>query len=167
MPRYVFHSFDFDRDGWRAAQVRRIGAVQGQPILYSNEWEDVAAGGDPAIQGWIDEQMRGKSCNVVLIGSRTAGRRWVEYEFRKAWADRKGVVGVRIHRLLDSAKLQDDPGANPFARFELDSARGKVSFDSVVPMYDPPYAASKDVYACIAENLETWVEEGIRVRAQW
>jgi hypothetical protein len=167
MPRQVFHTFDFDRDAWRAAQVRAIGAVQGQPILRSNEWEDVAQGGDPAIKAWIDEQMRGKSCDVVLIGSRTAGRRWIEYEFRKAWSDRRGVVGVHVHRLLDRLQKQDTKGANPFSRFQIDTPTGKVDLDRVVPVYDPPYAASKDVYACIAENLEEWVEEGIRVRSRW
>lgn len=65
----------------------RIGAVRGQPLLRSNAWEDVADGGDPAVPPRIDEQMRGKNCEVVLIGTYTAGLRWVEYELKKARRD--------------------------------------------------------------------------------
>ena len=82
MARRVFYSFHYDLDNWRVQQVKNMGAVEGQPLLSANEWEDVEAGGAKAIQKWIDEQMAGKSCNVVLIGSETAGRRWVEYEIK-------------------------------------------------------------------------------------
>ncbi|MBR9766708.1 MAG: TIR domain-containing protein, partial [Rhodobacteraceae bacterium] len=37
----------------------------------------------------------------VLIGSETASRQWVRYEIRKAWKERKGVLGIQIHGLKD------------------------------------------------------------------
>lgn len=75
MARRVFYSFHYQNDAWRVQQVKNMGAVEGQPLLSSQKWEDVAKGGDAAIRKWIDDQMKGKSCNVVLIGSKTAGRR--------------------------------------------------------------------------------------------
>ena len=46
--------------------------------------------------------MRGRSCVVVLIGSKTANREWVQYEIKKAWKDGKALLGVYIHGLKKS-----------------------------------------------------------------
>ncbi|GGX49021.1 TIR domain-containing protein [Streptomyces chartreusis] len=165
MTRKVFFSFRYKLDNWRVQTVKNMGRVEGQPLLTSNQWEDVARNGDTAIQRWIDEQMAGKSCDIVLIGNQTAGRRWVEYEFKKAWGDGKGVVGIYIHQLLDQNRRPTSKGRNPFAGFTLND--GKVAFDRVVRAYDPAGYNSTSVYASISENIETWVEEAIQIRKQW
>ncbi len=123
--RRVFYSFHYQLDNWRVQQIRNIGAIEGQSFLSSNQWEDVAKGGDAAIRAWIDEQMKGKSCNVVLIGSNTAGRRWVNYEFTKAWGDRKGVLGVHIHRLEDRS---GDP--RPREPIPSEGSRSRIATDA-------------------------------------
>lgn len=165
MARKVFYSFHYQLDNWRVQQVMNMGAIEGQPLLSSQAWEDVAKGGDAAIQEWIDDQMKGKSCNVVLIGSQTVGRKWVNYEFTKAWGDGKGVLGIYIHRLLDSNGSSASKGSNPFSRFTLNG--GKVQFDAVVPVYDPSGLTSTDVYNTIKNNIERWVEDAIGVRGRW
>ncbi|WP_078886315.1 TIR domain-containing protein [Streptomyces sp. MUSC 125] len=165
MARKVFYSFRYKYDNWRVQTIKNIGAVEGQPLLSSNAWEDVARQGDAAIKRWIDEQMRGKSCNVVLIGAHTYNRPWIEYEFKKAWSDRKGVLGIHIHKLLDSDKKPTTKGKNPFSRFTLND--GKVQFDQVVPVYDPAGNTSTAAFAVIRDNIESWVEEAIKVRSQW
>lgn len=165
MARRVFYSFHYQLDNWRVQQVMNMGAIEGQPLLNSQQWEDVAKGGDAAIQRWIDEQMKGKSCNVVLIGSQTAGRKWVQYEFTKAWRDGKGVVGIHIHRLLDRNGNSTSKGRNPFSGFTL--KEGTVQFDAVVPVYDPTGQTSTDVYNTIRNNIERWVEYAIGVRNRW
>lgn len=119
MARKVFYSFHYQRDSWRVQTVRNIGTVEGQPLLNPNKWEDVARGGDPAIKRWIDEQMKGKSCHVVLIGKETAGRRWVNYEIEKAWNSGKGVVGIYIHKLLDHEKKSTQRAPTPSRRSRL------------------------------------------------
>jgi len=43
---------------------------------------------------------------------------------------------------------------------------GNVSLSSIVKAYDPPYSASKDVYAHIEKNLEAWIEEAIKIRGE-
>jgi MTH538 TIR-like domain (DUF1863) len=167
LARKVFYSFHYQLDSWRVQTVMNMGQVEGQPLLGSQSWEDVAKGGDRAIEAWIDEQMKGKSCNVVLIGSQTAGRKWVNYEFRKAWADGKGVVGVYIHKLLDRDGNVAQKGANPFSGFTVGEGSKKKPFDQVVKAYNPNGLTSKEVYGTIAANITDWIEEAIDIRGKW
>ncbi len=159
--RRVFYSFHYQLDNWRVQQVMNMGVVEGQPLLGSQRWEDVARGGDAAIQSWIDEQMKYKSCDVVLIGSQTAGRRWVEYEIRKAWGDKKGVVGIYIHRLHDKDGKSSSKGANPFSRIKMTDGK---TMDAYVKTHDPAGLTSGDVYNTIKNNIEKWVEDAIAAR---
>jgi hypothetical protein len=39
MARKVFFSFHFDKDNWRAAQVRNVGVVDGNTPVLGNDWE--------------------------------------------------------------------------------------------------------------------------------
>ncbi len=104
MKRRVFYSFHYDQDSWRAAEVRNIGALDGNELSADNDWETVKKGGDLAIKRWIVEQMKGRTCCAVLVGSETAKREWVDYEIKEAWHVGMGVVGIRIHGLGDSNK---------------------------------------------------------------
>ena len=94
MARRVFYSFHYAPDNWRASQVRNIGTVEGNQPAKDNDWETVTKGGDKAIEDWISDQMDGRSCVVVLIGSGTANRKWINHEIVKAWNDGKGILGV-------------------------------------------------------------------------
>lgn len=80
MARKVFYSFHFKPDNWRASQVRNMGVIEGNAPVSDNEWEEIKKGGDEAIESWINDQLSGKSCAIVLIGENTAGRKWIEYE---------------------------------------------------------------------------------------
>jgi hypothetical protein len=163
MARRVFHSFHYQRDAYRVQQVRNMGVIEGQRLLSSNDWEAVKRGGDAAIRRWIDEQMAGRSSVVVLIGSQTAGRKWVNYEITNGWNRDKSIVGVHIHKLKDGWGNQSSKGANPFAVFKLNG----TSLSSVVKTYDAPYTTSTYVYDYIKENLEEWVEEALRIRSTY
>jgi len=79
MARRVFYSFHYEPDVTRAAKVRNMGIVEGNRSATDHDWEQITKGGDKAIQKWIDDQLDGKSCNVVLIGENTAGRKWINY----------------------------------------------------------------------------------------
>lgn len=162
MARRVFFSFHYQRDAWRASQVRNIGVVEGNPSATDNKWEEVKRGGDAAIRRWIDEQLTGRSCTIVLVGAETASRQWVKYEIEKSWNDgNKGLFGIRIHRLLDHSQQATIAGSNPFDQFTLNDGR-KLS--SAVKLYDPPYIASSDVYAHISQNIGKWIEAAIASR---
>lgn len=160
MKRQVFYSFYYNEDNWRAAQVRNMGILEGNSPSLDNDWETITKGGDSAIQRWIDSQMQNRSCAVLLIGSNTSGRKWINYEIKKAWESNKGLVGINIHRLLDRNSQSSMKGSNPFGNFHLN---GK-SMSSVVKVYDPPYLNSKDVYNYIKMNISKWIEEGIEIR---
>ena len=118
--RQVFFSFHYDEDVWRVAQVRNIGAVEGQPLFSDNGWEKVRRTSEEAIKRWINKEMEMRSCVVVLIGTHTASRKWVKYEIEQAWKKGKGIVGIYIHRLENSCKQQADKGENPFDSFCVD-----------------------------------------------
>ena len=88
-----FASFHYDRDYARVQQVLNMGAIEGQTIVSSQKWEEVKRNGKAAVEKWIDDQMKGKSAVVVLVGAETASREWVNYEIRKAWNSYKPIVG--------------------------------------------------------------------------
>lgn len=162
MVRRAFFSFHYQRDAWRASQVRNIGVVEGNPSVTDNRWEEVKRGGDAAIRRWIDEQLTGRRCTIVLVGAETASRQWVKYEIEKSWNDgNKGLFGIRIHRLLDHNQQATVAGGNPFDQFTLKDGR-KLS--AAVKLYDPPYTASGDAYAHISQNLAQWIEAAIASR---
>lgn len=164
MARRLFYSFHYKPDCSRAAQVRNMGVIEGNKPATDNEWERITRGGASAIERWIDSQLNGKSCNVILIGENTAGRKWINYEIKAAWNSKKGVVGVYIHRLKDLNGYQSSKGSNPFEYFKMDGSEKKLS--SIVAAYNPPYTNSKDVYAYINDNLFDWIEEAIEIREE-
>ena len=163
MARKAFYSFHYVPDNWRAGQVRNMRVIEGNEPVSDNDWESVTGKGDAAIQKWIDDQLSGKSVAVVLIGSKTAGRKWIKYEIKKAWEDGKGVLGVYVHNLKDKTGSQATKGLNPFADFNISG----TSLSSIVKAYDPPYSQSTDVYNHVSTNLLTWIEEAITIRAKY
>jgi hypothetical protein len=160
MARKVFYSFHYQPDCSRAALVRNMGVVEGNIPATDNDWESVKRGGDAAIERWINDQLSDKSAAVVLIGANTAGRKWIKYEVKTAWEQRKGLLGIHIHGLKDLAGNQSVKGANPFSDFFL----GSTKLDSIVKTYSPPFLDSKLVYGYIKDNLAAWIEEAIRIR---
>lgn len=160
MARRTFFSFHYEPDCWRAAQIRNMGAVEGNTPVSDNDWEEVKKGGDTAIEKWIAEQLKGRSCTIVLVGANTASRKWVKYEIKESWNGMKGIVGIHIHNLLDRDKKQSQKGSNPFDSFTV----GDKKLSSIVKLYDPPYTTSTDVYDYIKQNLAGWVDEAIEIR---
>jgi hypothetical protein len=163
MARRVFYSFHYIPDAWRTSQVRNIGKIEGNKPASDNDWETVKKGGDNAIKKWIDDQLNGRSCTIVLIGSETAGRKWINYEIEKSWKDGKGVFGIFIHNLKDENGKQATKGKNPFSDIKING----LSISSIVKAYDPPYSDSKDVYAYISNNIEKWIEDAITIRNKY
>lgn len=150
MIRKVFFSFHFDNDAWRAGQVRNMGVVDGSEPVKGNRWEDVKSKSDEVIKQWIDNNLKDKSCLVVLIGEETANRKWVKYEINKAIELGKAVCGVYIHKLKDQDGKTSKKGSNPLPKD--------------VPIFDSNYQCSSSVYDDIKENIADLVEEAIQLR---
>lgn len=155
MAKSVFYSFHYAQDSWRVQQVINMGALEGQPLLKAQEWETVKRNGDAAVQQWIHQQMAYKKAVVVLIGSKTASRRWVKHEIVEAWNRKIPLVGVRIHGLADSFGKIGVRGPDPFASIALPSGK---SVGDYVPVFDPAGWNSKEVHANIAANIANWVD---------
>lgn len=179
MKRKVFYSFHYAKDSWRAGQVRNIGVVEGDEPLTSNKWEEVKQKGDANILKWIKDSLVGKSCLVVLIGEKTAERKWCNREIEEAWRAGKGIVGIYIHNLKDILGNQSTKGKNPFRTFYVDKTYtyiakrdskvddNEILLSSVCHAYDPPYGMSTNVYKYISDHIEEWVEEAIRIRKMY
>ena len=78
MARQTFFSFRYKKDNWRAGIVRNTWVTQDRKasgFFDSAAWEEVKKKNDSAIEEWIDEQLKGTSVTVVLIGSDTAGKK--------------------------------------------------------------------------------------------
>lgn len=141
MARRVFFSFHFDRDNWRVAKVRNSQVVsdyEKNPFYDKADWEAIKKQGDEAIQKWIDEQLKGTSVTVVLIGNETAKRRWVNYEIEKSLEDGKGLIGIDISKIKDRDGNTDETGVNP------------------LPSDCPYYGWNRDNGY---ENLGQWIED--------
>lgn len=159
--RQVFYSFHYENDAWRASQIRNIGVIEGNEPVSDNEWEKVTQGGSTSIKSWIDKQMKGRSCTVVLIGSETADRKWINYEIRESWNRNMGVVGIYIHGLKDYNKVTSDKRENPFNYIKLGDGK---ALSSVVKCYNPSGNDSKSRYNWIVDHISEIIEEAIRVR---
>jgi hypothetical protein len=160
MARRTFFSFHYKFDNWRVAKVRDMGVVEDNKPVSDNDWETIKGGGDRAIKDWIAGQLKGRTCTIVLVGERTAGRKWIKYEIEGSWKAGMGVVGIRIHKLEDGNGEQSRKGGNPFDDIKI----GGEKLSTIVKLYDPPQITSKGVYDHIKKNIADWVEEAIEIR---
>ena len=162
MARRCFYSFHYRPDNWRAATVRNIGSIDGNAPVSDNDWETVTKGGDAAIKRWIANQMDGRSCTVVLVGSDTANRKWINHEIIESWNKRMGVVGIYIHGLLDRNGNVCTKGLNPFDFIRYGDTGRKLS--SIARCYNPAGSNSKERYKWICEHLQNAAEEAVGIR---
>jgi hypothetical protein len=117
MARRVFFAFHYERDIWRAGQVRNSWVTQDREAAGfwdAASWEEVKKRGEEAVKRWIDKELEGTSVTVVLIGTETSERKYVQYEINKSWEKGNGLIGVYIHNLRDQDRRTDTKGADPF-----------------------------------------------------
>ena len=160
--RQVVYSFHYKPDCWRASQVRNIGVVEGNKPAPDNEWEKITSAGDDAIKKWINDQMKYRSCTIVLVGSKTANRKWINYEIVKSWNEGMGIVGIYIHGLKNSEGYISEKGNNPFDYIDYGDNGKKLS--AIVKCYNPTGKNSKERYDCISQYISDAVEEAIKIR---
>jgi len=167
MARKVFFSFHFKNDHSRTQQVRNMNFLEGNSTVTANKWEEIKSSGESAIKKWIDDNMSGKSCVVVLVGSETADRAWVKYEIKKAWEDKRGVLGVHINGLKDLDGNTSTKGSNPFTNIKVSEDGVLKTLGSIPKLITPSGSTSKDKYADIRDNIADWIEEAIEYRKKY
>ncbi len=158
MAKKVFFSFHFKNDCMRTQQVRNMGALEGNQPVTAQKWEEVKGQGDAAVEKWIEDNMKGKSCVVVLIGEETSKRPWVKHEIIKAWKDGKGVLGIYIHNLKCPNNGTCSQGANPFDGITMTNEKKMSAY---VQCYNPK---ASDAYNDIAGNIESWIDAAVKAR---
>ena len=139
MARRVFFSFHYERDVWRAGQVRNSWVTKDREsagFWDSVSWEEVKKKGNTAIETWIDDQLKGTSVTVVLIGAETASRPYVGYEIKQSHIRDNGMLGIYIHNLKDMNGRSDTKGNNPFDNWQVEADGRKAIFSSLYPTYD-------------------------------
>lgn len=139
MARRTFFSFHFERDVWRASQVRNSWVTQDREAAGywdSAAWEEVKRKGQTAVESWIDEQLKGTSVTVVLIGLETAQRDYVGYEIKQSHSKGNGILGISIHGMKDSNGYTDSAGANPFRNWQIQKDGRTVLLSDIYPTYD-------------------------------
>ena len=163
--RQVMFSFEFNKDSWRAGQVKNMGKVSNNSTFSANDWEEVKEKTDTKIKEWIDNQLTMRSCLVVLIGHTTSSRKWVKYEIEKAYEMGKGIVGVYVHNLKDKNGNQDLKGSNPF--YSIFVGKDNERLSKYVECYDSNYSISQNVYNDIESKLEDLIETAIDNRTNY
>jgi hypothetical protein len=159
MARKTFFSFHYERDAWRAANVRNSGALSTDDeagFIDAADWEELEREGDAAIKKWIKEQLNGTSVTAVLIGAETADREWVIYEIRESWKRGNAVIGVRIHGVKNQDGKTDIAGADPLDAILFEDG---TALSSMCKTYD--WVADKG-----RENLGTWLENAVTAREE-
>ena len=174
--RQIFYSFHYANDCWRTQIVRNIGSIEGNKPVSANDWEEVRCQGSDAVRRWIDNAMYYRSCVVVLVGSETANRPWVQYEIEHAWKTGKGIVCIDIHNFKDSLGHVSYAGSNPLSMFCIDKTMNyidkhsspadgnEICLDRVCRFFKP---SAYNTYKDIEDNIEALVEEAIRIRNQY
>lgn len=160
--RQVFFSFEYNKDAWRAAQVRNMGKVSEDSTFSGNDWEEVKRKDDQSIKKWINDQMAMRSCIVVLVGATTYTRKWVKYEVQRAYDLNKGIVAICVHNLRDREGNQTIKGQNPLDYvFTSDG----ISLSKYCMCFDSKYTSSKSAYADIENHIQSLIEYAISHKA--
>ena len=117
MARRVFFSFRYKNDNWRAGVVRNSWVCKGHDVagfFDSAEWEKVKRKDDNEIKKWIDLQLEGTSVTVVLIGSDTYNKKWINYEILSSCKRGNGILGIYVHNIRNRFGSRASKGKNPF-----------------------------------------------------
>jgi hypothetical protein len=162
MTRHVFYSLHYDADRSRVAPILNSTVLIANTEAKLAEWDKIKRSGEFAIKRWLEQQLKGRSCTVVLIGAATASRPWVHYEIEHSHALGLGLFGIYVHALKDAKGRQSAKGANPFEAPES----GLGSLATRVPVFDPPESDSKLAYRHIADNMARWAEEAVEIAKQ-
>ena len=155
--RKVFFSFDWD-DVWRVNQIRNSwvakGSYKNAGFIDSVDFEEVKKGGDKAIKQWIDNQLKGTSVTVVLVGEETDSSKYVNYEIQKSIEKQNGLIEIYIHSVKDQNNKMASKGGSPFKK---------------PPINFSPHQNGILTYPCCScydwindhgyENMGSWIEK--------
>ncbi|MBO4395101.1 MAG: TIR domain-containing protein [Eubacterium sp.] len=159
MARRVFFSFHYANDINRSMTVRNSWVVQGKEaagFVDHSEFEQIKRQGVKAVHNWIDKQLEGTSVTVVLIGTETLNRPYVQYEICKSLQRGNALIGVHISGIKDMRTLRTSPRGNVHTIIGNYNDGTPAYFDVVCDgIYD--YIVQNGYY-----NMGRWIEAAVR-----
>lgn len=159
MVRRVFFSFHYERDIWRVNVVRNSWLTKSDResagFWDSSLWEKTKLRGENAIKRLIDEGLKYSSVTTVLIGAKTATRKYVLYEMEQSYLRDKGILGIYIHNIKDNDGRRDLKGQNPLDFRYIEKNSRRVYFSQLYHTYD---WVTDSGY----QNFASWVEIAAR-----
>jgi len=159
MARKVFFSFHYERDVWRAGQIRNSWVTKPDRetagFWDSASWEEVKKKGEDAIHRWIDNQLNGTSVTVVLIGAETNDRPYVDYEIQQSSKIGNGLLAIYINNMKNQFGKTDTKGKNPFDFWHKNRKGQQIYFNQIYSTYDWVLDRGYD-------NLGEWVEKAAK-----
>ncbi len=163
--RHVFFSFHY-ADVWRANQVRNMWVVDKQATRFTDSaaFEAVKRRGDRAIKNWIDTQILGTAVTVVLIGSDTLNRPYVQYEIEQSIRRGNGLLGIHINQLKDNGgrtkRIAPTNNLNKYNPTRLNYFLSPEKYET--KMLPITYFGLETAHEYIRNNIGNWVEEAAR-----
>jgi hypothetical protein len=116
MARRVYFAFHFENDIFRVNQVRNSNVVAGPDragFYDHSEYEEAKKKGEEEIKRLIRDKLNNTTVTVVLIGTETASRPFVQYEIAQSIARKNGLLGVYIHHLKGQGERTSSRGPKP------------------------------------------------------
>lgn len=101
MARRVFFSFHF-ADIWQVNQIRNANVIPGPDragFYDHSEYLEAKKKGDDHVKRLLRRKLEGTSVTVVLIGHKTASRRYVKYEIGQSLKRNNGLLGIFVHAM--------------------------------------------------------------------
>jgi hypothetical protein len=152
--RRVYFAFHYDRDVWRANEVRHSWVTKDREaagFVDAADFEKVERQGEEAVHRWINSQLENTSVTAVLIGAETSTRGYVTYEIKQSYSRANGMLGVYVHNLKDQHGRTDMQGQNPFGTLYIEKDERKTYLSQMYPTYD---WVTNDGF----NNFSGWVE---------
>ncbi len=119
--RSVFFSFDYDDvKNFKVNVVRNSWLLKetNESFVDRSIWEKSKLKTPAKIKALIDTGIIGTSVTAILVGDRTATRRFVKYEIVKSFERGNGLISIYINRVRGTSGLTSR-GRNPFDRLAL------------------------------------------------
>lgn len=155
MARRVFFSFHYENDINRSMIVRNSWVTKGKEaagFIDKAAFEQVKRQGTDAVHRWIDQQLEGTSVTVVLIGSETLNRPFVQYEICQSLQRDNAVIGVLIHGIKDMHTMKTSYRGDTHTLIGYYNDTIPLYFDEICDgIYD---YSTQNGY----ENLGSWIE---------
>ncbi|MCP4438512.1 MAG: hypothetical protein GY810_06165 [Aureispira sp.] len=119
MPNKIhsFFSFHFSHDFDRICTVTDTWLKQPNtsmtPFISTAQIIEMMKEGLPAILRWVNEEVAKSDAVVLLIGSQTEGRYFIEYEIQQAILQQKPIYGIHINQVPDKSGKTEAKSLSP------------------------------------------------------